>query len=114
MQPADVAYDIGAEPAPTLAQTPAARPGSPVQDERLDDESFVEVEENKDDKMRRIAKTLQAGDVVEEAHVSWGNQPAPKIQKPVVLIQIRTSFALSESTHVVSDPGRWRSALRTS
>jgi hypothetical protein len=40
-----------------------------VSEERLDDESFVEVEENKDDKMRRIVKTLQAGDVVEEVRV---------------------------------------------
>ena len=47
---------------------PAARPPSPTAESRLDDESFVEVEENKDDKMRRIAKTLQSGDVVEEAH----------------------------------------------
>jgi hypothetical protein len=37
--------------------------------EAADDDSFVEVEEAKDDKMRRIAKTLQAGDVVEQAHV---------------------------------------------
>lgn len=43
-------------------------PTSPSVDSRLDDESFVEVEENKDDKMRRIAKTLSPGDVVEEAH----------------------------------------------
>jgi hypothetical protein len=49
-----------------------------VQDEHLDDESFVEVEDNKDDKMRRIAKTLQAGDVVEEAHVSMEFRRAPK------------------------------------
>ena len=41
---------------------------SPDVDDRLDNDSFVEVEENKDDKMRRIVKTLQAGDVVEEAH----------------------------------------------
>lgn len=45
-------------------------PPSPSLDSRLDAESFVEVEEDKDDKMRRISKTLQAGDVVEEAHVS--------------------------------------------
>lgn len=95
--------DIGAEPAPTLAQTPAARPGSPVQDERLDDESFVEVEENKDDKMRRIAKTLQAGDVVEEAHVSWGIWRTPKTHVHVV-DSSRTSSASSEWTHAVSDP----------
>ena len=41
---------------------------SPHAQSRIDDESFVEVEENKDDKMRRIARTLEAGDVVEEAH----------------------------------------------
>jgi hypothetical protein len=38
--------------------------------EPADDDSFVEIEEARDDKMRRIAKTLQAGDVVEQAHVS--------------------------------------------
>jgi hypothetical protein len=54
--------------------SPLAPPSQPNQptvaeaDDRADDESYVEVEENKDDKMRRIAKTLQAGDVVEEAH----------------------------------------------
>lgn len=47
---------------------PITQPTSPGTESRLDDESFVEVEENKDDKMRRIVKTLQAGDVVEEAH----------------------------------------------
>jgi len=56
------------------ADSPLAPPAQPNQpapadsDDRADDESYVEVEENKDDKMRRIAKTLQAGDVVEEAH----------------------------------------------
>ena len=33
-----------------------------------DDDSYVDVEEDKDDKTKRIARTLQAGDVVEEAH----------------------------------------------
>nr|XP_019013052.1 uncharacterized protein I206_02549 [Kwoniella pini CBS 10737]OCF51833.1 hypothetical protein I206_02549 [Kwoniella pini CBS 10737] len=37
-------------------------------DDNGDIESYVEVEDDKNDKMRRIAKTLQAGDVVEEAH----------------------------------------------
>ncbi|ORY31849.1 hypothetical protein BCR39DRAFT_525741 [Naematelia encephala] len=57
------------EPAPTLPSAPSVQaPSSPGADSRIDDESFVEVEENKDDKMRRIAKTLEAGDVVEVAH----------------------------------------------
>ncbi|WRT68074.1 uncharacterized protein IL334_005049 [Kwoniella shivajii] len=41
---------------------------SVASEENADIDSFVEVEDDKDDKMRRIAKTLQAGDVVEEAH----------------------------------------------
>ncbi len=45
---------------------------TPASQEQYDDDSYIEVEENKDDKMRRIAKTLQAGDVVEQAHVSIG------------------------------------------
>lgn len=49
--------------APTKASEPADVPAE------ADGDSFVEVEEEKDDKMRRIAKTLEAGDVVEEAHV---------------------------------------------
>lgn len=50
---------------PAASTTQVTSPGA---ENRLDDDSFVEVEENKDDKMRRIAKSLQAGDVVEEAH----------------------------------------------
>jgi hypothetical protein len=62
---------IEEEPAASLSTPkrtePVVTPGS---DAPLDDdESFVEVEEDKSDKLRRIAKTLQAGDVVEEAHV---------------------------------------------
>lgn len=53
-----------------MAPTKASEPGDVADNERGDDDSFVEVEENKDDKMRRIAKTLETGDVVEEAHVS--------------------------------------------
>jgi hypothetical protein len=52
-----------------MAPTKAAEPADAPED-RVDGDSFVEVEEEKDDKMRRIAKTLEAGDVVEEAHVS--------------------------------------------
>lgn len=53
-----------------MAPTKASEPGDLVDNDRGDDDdSFVEVEESKDDKMRRIAKTLEAGDVVEEAHV---------------------------------------------
>ncbi|OCF40285.1 hypothetical protein I317_05918 [Kwoniella heveanensis CBS 569] len=37
-------------------------------EDNVEADSFVEVEDDKDDKMRRIAKTLQSGDVVEEAH----------------------------------------------
>ncbi|WVQ96281.1 hypothetical protein IAU59_003385 [Kwoniella sp. CBS 9459] len=37
-------------------------------EDNAEGDSFVEVEDDKDDKMRRIAKTLQSGDVVEEAH----------------------------------------------
>ncbi|EIW67560.1 hypothetical protein TREMEDRAFT_69630 [Tremella mesenterica DSM 1558] len=44
-----------------------ARAPSPKPDELLED-GYVEVEEDKNDKMRRIAKSLQSGDVVEEAH----------------------------------------------
>lgn len=51
--------------APTKPSEPTDAP-----EDRADGDSFVEVEEEKDDKMRRIAKTLEAGDVVEEAHVS--------------------------------------------
>jgi hypothetical protein len=50
-----------------MAPTKASEPDAP--EDRADGDSFVEVEEEKDDKMRRIAKTLEAGDVVEEAHV---------------------------------------------
>ncbi|WWD18748.1 hypothetical protein CI109_103202 [Kwoniella shandongensis] len=40
-----------------------------VSEDNVDTESYVEVDEDVgNDKMRRIAKTLQAGDVVEEAH----------------------------------------------
>lgn len=52
-----------------MAPTKASEPGDVPDITGGDDDSFVEVEENKDDKMRRIAKTLEAGDVVEEAHV---------------------------------------------
>ena len=54
--------------APSTTSSTTPQPTSPETDSRLDDESFVEVEENKDDKLRRIAKTIQAGDVVEETH----------------------------------------------
>jgi hypothetical protein len=54
-----------------MAPTKASEPADTTVDDRADGESFVEVEEDKDDKMRRIARTLEAGDVVEEAHVSW-------------------------------------------
>jgi hypothetical protein len=53
-----------------MAPTKASEPADTTVDDRADVESFVEVEEDKDDKMRRIARTLEAGDVVEEAHVS--------------------------------------------
>jgi hypothetical protein len=52
----------------SMAPTKASEPND-VGEDRPDEDSFVEVEEEKDDKMRRIAKTLEAGDVVEEAHV---------------------------------------------
>lgn len=61
------------EPAGTSTAGPAkaSDPGSSGLEERHgDDDSFVEVDDGKDDKMRRIAKALEAGDVVEEAHVS--------------------------------------------
>lgn len=58
-----------------MAPTQASEPGEQATEER-DEDSFVEVEESKDDKMRRIAKTLEAGDVVEEAHVSVGPSDA--------------------------------------
>ena len=38
----------------------------PFKEKDADEESFVDVEDNKDDKMRRIAKSLEAGDVVEQ------------------------------------------------
>lgn len=60
------------EPAPTLgdAMDNEQNIETPASQDQLDDESYVELEDDKDDKMRRIARTLQAGDVVEEAHVS--------------------------------------------
>ncbi|KAK4689020.1 hypothetical protein P7C73_g1097, partial [Tremellales sp. Uapishka_1] len=61
------ATPIEEEPAPSHLAPPAPSPD----EDALDTESFVEnEEENASDKLRRIAKTLQAGDVVEEAHVS--------------------------------------------
>lgn len=54
----------------SMAPTKASEPADAATEDRPDEDSFVEVEEEKDDKMRRIAKTLEAGDVVEEAHVS--------------------------------------------
>jgi hypothetical protein len=44
-----------------MAPTKASESDAP--EDRADGDSFVEVEEEKDDKMRRIAKTLEAGDV---------------------------------------------------
>ncbi|WWC96475.1 hypothetical protein V866_003343 [Kwoniella sp. B9012] len=41
---------------------------SVASDDNGEIESYLEVEDDKNDKMRRIARTLQAGDVVEEAH----------------------------------------------
>ncbi|WWC88365.1 uncharacterized protein L201_003276 [Kwoniella dendrophila CBS 6074] len=37
-------------------------------DDQGEIDNYIEVEDDKNDKMRRIARTLQAGDVVEEAH----------------------------------------------
>ena len=69
------------EPAPTLAGAEAETPptATPASIEPADDDSFVEVEGNKDDKMRRIAKTLQAGDVVEQAHVCHSSDTANRL-----------------------------------
>jgi len=53
---------------PLASQVPPSQAASTEQGDGGDDDSYVEIEENKDDKMRRIAKTLQAGDIVEEAH----------------------------------------------
>ena len=53
-----------------MAPTKASEPADGAED-RADGDSFVDLEEEKDDKMRRIAKTLEAGDVVEEAHVRY-------------------------------------------
>ena len=53
-----------------MAPTKASEPADGAED-RADGDSFVDLEEEKDDKMRRIAKTLEAGDVVEEAHVRF-------------------------------------------
>jgi hypothetical protein len=55
-----------------MAPTKAPEPTDGAED-RADGDSFVEVEDEKDDKMRRIAKTLEAGDVVEEAHVRYSS-----------------------------------------
>lgn len=89
-----------AEPAPTLAGVEAEVPVAPTPSslEQADDDSFVEVEDNRDDKMKRIAKTLQAGDVVEQAHVSEERTLSGRKQ----MLISRTSYALSGSTLVVS------------
>lgn len=69
----DSATDVS-ESAIALGAPKPAEPGETGLEERQgDDDSFVEIEEGKDDKMRRIAKALEAGDVVEEAHVSCGD-----------------------------------------
>ncbi|WVQ73417.1 hypothetical protein IAR50_002989 [Cryptococcus sp. DSM 104548] len=52
----------------TSAQHPSAQHPSETASENGEADSFVDVEEGGDDKMRKIARTLQAGDVVEEAH----------------------------------------------
>ena len=64
-QAAPIAEEMEAPLVDPSAPAPAP---TPTPESRLDDEAYVEIEENTDDKMRRIAKTLQAGDVVEEAH----------------------------------------------
>jgi hypothetical protein len=64
------------EPAPTLTGPESEQATeTPASQEPLDDDSYIELEEDKGDKMRRIARTLQAGDVVEQAHVSEARYP---------------------------------------
>lgn len=55
---------------PQILKNSGAIPASDVLSENEEEESFVEIEERGDDKMRKIAKSLKAGDMVEEAHVS--------------------------------------------
>lgn len=89
---------IEAEAISSMAPTKASEPGDVPDNDRGDDDSFVEVEESKDDKMRRIAKTLEAGDVVEEAHVRHPAQANDELRADL----FRTSSALSVWTLVVS------------
>jgi hypothetical protein len=64
-----------------MAPTKASEPADAAIEDRPDEDSFVEAEEDKDDKMRRIARTLEAGDVVEEAHVSTA---AASCEQPLI------------------------------
>lgn len=78
-----------AEAISSMAPTKVSEPGDIPDNDRGDDDSFIEVEESKDDKMRRIAKTLEAGDVVEEAHVRDSIQAEDKLRADL----FRTSSA---------------------
>lgn len=55
---------------PQILNNSGAIPASDALSENEEEESFVEIEERGDDKMRKIAKSLKPGDMVEEAHVS--------------------------------------------
>lgn len=61
----DTASIAEEEPAPTLGPQQQKQEPRGLGTDDGDEDSFVEVEENGDVKMRRIARTLQAGDVVE-------------------------------------------------
>lgn len=55
---------------PQILNNSSSTPASDAVSENGEEESFVEIEERGDDKMRKIAKSLRPGDIVEEAHVS--------------------------------------------
>lgn len=55
---------------PKILNNSGSTPASDAVSENGEEESFVEIEERGDDKMRKIAKSLRPGDMVEEAHVS--------------------------------------------
>ncbi|AFR98636.2 hypothetical protein C343_06613 [Cryptococcus neoformans C23] len=53
---------------PQILNNSSSTPASDAVSENGEEESFVEIEERGDDKMRKIAKSLRPGDIVEEAH----------------------------------------------
>ncbi|WVQ84943.1 hypothetical protein IAT38_007106 [Cryptococcus sp. DSM 104549] len=60
--------NIGNPAVPAGGSGVARAEGDAASEDNGETESYLEVEDEGDDKMRKIAKTLQAGDVVEESH----------------------------------------------